>query len=389
MMPQVKILRVITRLNIGGASLHAVFLTAGLDSSIFQSKLVVGKTDECEGDMSYLAENHGLRLVRIGSLSNGSGPLSDLTSFWHLFKRIRKERPDLIHLHLLKARFLGGIAAKLTRVPVIVETFHGNLFTGYYGRLKTVAIMAAERFLGWLIVDRVIVISESQKEELIKYRICPARKIEVIPLGLELGRFIKCEQLRGKLRKELGLSENTILIGSVGRLVPIKGVKYLLDSFSKVSQSKETDFCLIIVGDGVLRGDLEILATNLGVDNKVRFLGWRFDLEKIYADLDIVVLSSLNEGTPVSLIEAMTAGKVVLATKVGGVPDLVEDGKTGVLVPTKNPEALTEAILRLLKNDALRRRLGEQAKASVYPKYDISRLVEDMKNFYLKIVPSR
>jgi len=365
-----------------------VLLTSGLNEGVFESKLLAGIPDDHEGNMSFLVEKQEIPSVQIGGLRNGSGPIGDLKTFGRLYQVIKREKPDLVHLHLLKARFFGGIAAKLAKVPMIVETFHGNLFSGYHGKLKAAAILAAERFLGWLIMDRVIAISETQKEEIIRYRVCPQEKIEVIPLGLNLNRFSQCSELKGEFRKEIGISKETVLIGTVGRLVPIKGLPYLLVAISRVAKSSDYDFCLLVVGDGELRRDLESQASSLGIERRVRFLGWRFDLERIYADLDIVVLSSLNEGTPVSLIEAMAAGKAVLATKVGGVPDLIEDGKTGVLVPSKDPEALTEAILRLLKNDALRRRLGEQAKASVYPKYDVSRLVEDMKNFYLKIVPS-
>ncbi|MCZ6623363.1 MAG: glycosyltransferase family 4 protein, partial [Deltaproteobacteria bacterium] len=266
--------------------------------------------------------------------------------------------------------------------------FHGNLFSGYYGKLKTAAILVAERFLGWLIMDRVIAISETQREELIRYRICPREKINVIPLGLELTRFINCSRFKGELKKELGLSDDTLLVGTIGRLVPIKGLSYLLDAICKVAQSANRDFCLVVVGDGLLRRDLEQQASVLGVEKRVRFLGWRFDLEKIYSDLDVVVLSSLNEGTPVSLIEAMAAGKAVVATKVGGVPDLVEDGRTGLLVPSKDSDTLADAILRVLKDNSLRRRLGEQARVAVYPKYDVARLIEDMENFYLSAVSS-
>ena len=180
-------------------------------------------------------------------------------------------------------------------------------------------------------------------------------------MGLDLSRFGQCSRLKGEFRKEIGISQRTILIGTVGRLAPIKGLSYLLVAISRVAKSFDHEFCLLVVGDGELRRDLESQASALGIESRIRFLGWRFDLERIYADLDIVVLSSLNEGTPVSLIEAMAAGKAVVATKVGGVPDLVEDGKTGVLVPSKDPEALTEAILQLLKNDTLCRRLGEKA----------------------------
>jgi len=344
--------------------------------------------DEHEGNMSFLAENHGVPLIQLGSLCNGSGPIGDLKSFWQIYQVIKKEKPDLVHLHLLKARFFGGLAAKLAGVPMLVETFHGNLFSDYYGKLKTAVILAAERFLGWLIMSRVIAISEAQKEELIRYRICSKKKIDVIPLGLDLEHFVHCSRFKGELRKELGISEESILLGTVGRLVPIKGLCYLLDAIYRVARSTDVDFCLLVIGDGQMHRDLKSQVSTLGIEKRVRFLGWRFDLERIYADLDVTVLSSLNEGTPVSVIEAMVAGKAVVATKVGGVRDLIEDGRTGLLVPSKDPDALANAILRLVNDHDLRRRLGEEARDSVYPKYDVSRLILDMKQFYLNLIPS-
>ncbi|MGH7770923.1 MAG: glycosyltransferase family 4 protein [Candidatus Binatia bacterium] len=382
-----KVLRIVTRLNVGGASHNVALSTAGLNG-LFEIKLLTGAIDDQEGDMSFLADRCSLPLIRIESLSNGSGPLGDLKAFWRLYQIIKKEKPDLVHLHQMKARFFGGLAARLARVPVVIETFHGNLFSGYYGKFKTAAILGADRFLGWLIMDRVIAISETQREELLQYRVCPIDKIEVIPLGLDLDKFVNCSRLKGELRRELGLSEQTVILGTVGRLVPIKGLTYLLDAIQRVARSTKIDFCHLIVGDGPLRRDLESRASSLGLEKRVRFLGWRFDLEKIYADLDVAVLSSLNEGTPVSLIEAMAAGRAVVATRVGGVPDVVENGATGLLVPSKDPKALADALRIILEDANLRSQLGVKASSSVYPKYTVSRLIEDTKNLYLSLVPS-
>ncbi|MBI4522559.1 MAG: glycosyltransferase family 4 protein, partial [Deltaproteobacteria bacterium] len=384
---RIKVVRIITRLNVGGPAQHAVLLTARLNGDRFQSKLLAGTTDSHEGDMSFLAENHGTPFVRVEELCNEAGLFGDLKSFCRLVKVIKKEKADIVDLHLLKARFFGGLAAKIAGVPVIVETFHGHLFTGYFGRLKTAAILTTERLLGWFVMHRLIAISEIQKEELIRYRISPARKIDIIPLGLDLNKFLDCSKWRGEFRRELGVADATILIGVVGRLVPIKGLCYLLDAVSQVLRATDADFQLIVVGDGPLRGALESQVSSLDIEKRVRFLGWRFDLEKIYADLDFVALSSLNEGTPVSLIEAMAAGKAVVATRVGGVPDVVEHEKTGILVSPKNPLELSKAITRLLGNPRLRNCLGERARFSVYPKYDVSRLIQDMKEYYRSLLP--
>jgi len=230
-----------------------------------------------------------------------------------------------------------------------------------------------------------VAISQRVKENVVRHRVAPARKIEVVPLGLELDQFRSSSSARGELRRELGVGAEERLVGMVGRMVPIKGHSYFLEAAREVLPAyPKARF--VLVGDGNLRADLEAECRRLGIDRSVVFLGWRRDLARIYADLDIVALSSLNEGTPVSLIEAMAAGRATVATDVGGVPDVVEDGVTGLLVPAKQPKALAEAILRLLGDDALRASLGERAMASVYPKYDVSRLIEDTKNLYLKLI---
>lgn len=379
-----KVMRVITRLNVGGPAQHAILLTSGLRRERFATTLIAGSTDSDEGDMSFLAERHGVRAMELPILGNGRGPVADLRAFLSLYRIMRQEAPDIVHLHLLKARVLGGLAAKLAGVPIIVETFHGHLFRGYYGRAMTALLLMAERILGWRVVDRVVALSEGQKRELMQYGICDPSKISVIPLGLDLHRFDDSAHLAGELRRELGVQDGTVLLGAIGRLVPIKGLTYLLSAVDRLRRAADMRFCLLIVGDGPLRRALERQVRKLGLEGVVRFLGWRFDLERVYADLDIVVLSSLNEGTPVCLLEAMAAGKAVVATDVGGVPDLVHDG-TGLLVPPGSADALEQAIRRYVTDPGLRRSAGERGRQTVYSKYDVSMLVENTTQFYLEL----
>ena len=175
-MSSIKILRIVTHLGVGGVAQHVTLLTRELNGGMFESKLVIGRINDGEGDMSFLADKQDGSLIQVADLCNGSGLVSDLKACFKLYRLIRRERPTVVHLHLLKARVFGGLAAKLARVPMIVETIHGNLFTEHYGRLKTAVILIIERVLGWLIMDRVIAISERQKQDLIRYRICPAKK---------------------------------------------------------------------------------------------------------------------------------------------------------------------------------------------------------------------
>ena len=389
---KIKILRIITRLNIGGPAQHVTFLEENLDKRLFESKLVVGAVNINEGDMSFLARERGLSLIEIPELCNQSGLIGNIIALFKLYKVIKKEKPYIVHLHLLKARILGGLAAKLAGVPIIVETFHGNIFSEYYSSLKTFIILTLEKFIGRFVVDWIIAISPSQKEELVQNGVANADKIRVINIGLELERFLNIRDKSGEFKNELGLRDNVLLVGIVGRLVPIKGHTYFLEAAKEVLEVIKdlspirSGIRFLVVGDGELRRELEEYCKELGIEDFVIFTGWRVDLERIYADMDVVVLSSLNEGTPVSIIEAMASEKAVVAARVGGVPDVVEDEVSGLLVFPKDPKALAQAIVRLLKDPELRGVLGREGRKSVYPKYDVSTLVKNMKDFYQDLI---
>ena len=389
---KIKILRIITRLNIGGPAQHVTFLEENLDKRLFESKLVVGAVNINEGDMSFLARERGLSLIEIPELSNQSGLIANLIALFKLYRVTKKEKPHIAHLHLLKARILGGLAAKLAGVPIIIETFHGNLFREYYGFLKTCIILILEKFVGNFVADWIIAISPSQKEELVQNGVANADKIRVINIGLELERFLNIRDKSGEFKNELGLRDNVLLVGIVGRLVPIKGHTYFLEAAKEVLEVIKdlspirSGIRFLVVGDGELRRELEEYCKELGIGDFVIFTGWRVDLERIYTDMDVVVLSSLNEGTPVSIIEAMASEKAVVATRVGGVPDVVEDGVSGLLVSPKDPKALAQAIIRLLNDPELRAVLGREGRKRVYPKYDVRTLVKNMKDFYHDLI---
>jgi len=389
---KIKILRIITRLNIGGPAQHVTFIEEGLDKGSFESKLVFGAVDNNEGDMSFLARERGLYLIEIPELSNQSGLIANLIALFKLYRVTKKEKPHIVHLHLLKARILGGLAAKLAGVPIIIETFHGNLFREYYGFLKTSIILILEKFVGNFVADWIIAISPSQKEELVQNGVANADKIRVINIGLELERFLNIRDKSGEFKNELGLRDNVLLVGIVGRLVPIKGHTYFLEAAKEVLEVIKdlspirSGIRFLVVGDGELRRELEEYCKELGIGDFVIFTGWRVDLERIYTDMDVVVLSSLNEGTPVSIIEAMASEKAVVATRVGGVPDVVEDGVSGLLVSPKDPKALAQAIIRLLNDPELRAVLGREGRKRVYPKYDVRTLVKNMKDFYHDLI---
>jgi glycosyltransferase involved in cell wall biosynthesis len=270
---------------------------------------------------------------------------------------------------------------------VVVHTFHGHVLHGYYSPLKTWLLRRAERGLG-ILSDRLIAVSEEVKRELVRYRVATAEKIVVIPLGVDLEPFLAGAGQRGKLRRELGLTDSEPLVGIVGRIFPIKNHRLFFEAAARVAA--ELDGArFLVVGDGILRPAMEDYARALGIARHVQFVGWRRDLPIIYPDLDVLVVSSNNEGTPVSAIEAMAAGCPVVATRVGGLPDLIADGETGCLVPPRDPSALAAGILRLLRDRDAARSMGKAAQAAVAERFAVERLCRDVEGLYLGLLAQK
>ena len=376
-MKKIKILRIIARLNIGGPAIHTILLTERFNNENYCSMLVKGVEGTREGDMQSFAVERGVYPILIPELQREINIVRDSIALWKLYWLIRKEKPDIVHTHTAKAGMLGRTAAWLAGVPVILHTFHGHILKGYFGRTKTWIFLQIEKVMAKL-STKIITISGSLKKELVELGVAPEEKIDVIPIGLDLVRFIKHDD-RGEFKRSLGLSKDCLIVGTVGRLVPIKGQKYFMESANKICRdiNGNLDVKFVIVGDGELRDELEGHGKKLGLENKVYFTGFRSDLPHIYADFDIMVLPSLNEGTPVALIEAMSSGKPVVATTVGGVVDLVEDGVTGLLVKPESEKELTDGILELLRDKGKRDLIGRKGREAVYPGYDIETLVNE------------
>jgi glycosyltransferase involved in cell wall biosynthesis len=378
----VRVMRIIARLNIGGPAIHVSLLTAGLNDAVFRSRLVTGVISASEGDMSDLAHQLKVDPVVIPWLGREISPFDDLRALFALIRLIRQERPHIVHTHTAKAGFLGRVAAFVCRVPIIVHTFHGHVFRGYFNPLKTRLFIWLERLAARL-SSVILTVSEGLRDDLVAFRIAPPERIRVIPLGLPLADLAHLDSLRGMFRRELGCLTETPLIGIIGRLVPIKNHELFLMAAQCVLQAMPQAH-FVIVGDGERRAELEGLVSQMGISDQVHFTGWRRDLPRIYADLDAVVISSHNEGTPVSLIEAMAAGVPVVSTAVGGVPDVLKDGELGTLVSPADAQALADAILEILK--AGRGPRTEQAQNWVLERYDAARLVADMRALYLELL---
>jgi len=383
-MRRVKVVRIIARLNIGGPAIHTILLTAGLNDQRFESMLVTGVEGKYEGNMLDLAAAKGVEPIIIPQLRRNVDPLGSLITLFKLYRLMRRERPHIVHTHTATAGLLGRLAAKLAGVPVILHTFHGHVLHGYFGPLQSKALVWMERLLARL-SDRIVTVSEGQRQELAAYGIAPLEKITVVPLGFELEELLACESHRGELRRELGLTDGNKLVGIVARLVPIKNHHLFLQAAQVVAEAvPQARF--LVVGDGELREELEVYARDLGLDEKAFFTGWRRDLPRLYADLDVVALTSINEGTPVSLIEALAAGVPVVATAVGGVPDVVVDGETGYLVEAGDVKGLAEAIIELLRNPERAKEMGSAGREAVYPRFATQTLIANVEGLYAQLL---
>jgi glycosyltransferase involved in cell wall biosynthesis len=294
----------------------------------------------------------------------------------------------VIHTHTAKAGTVGRLAACLFNITrrrhrrcLVVHTFHGHVLTGYFRPATNVAVRLAERTLA-RITDRVVTISPAQRDDIVtRFKIASAARTTVVPLGLDLDRLARLDPRASHLRGRFGIPEQALVVGYVGRFVAIKDLATLVRAFARVA-GKRPDAVLLLAGDGPVRPDVEALVAALTLQKQVRLAGWIEDLAPLYATMDICALSSLNEGTPIALIEAMAAGKAVVATAVGGVADVVEHERTGLLVPPQNPEALAEALVRLAADPGERSRMGAAGREAVVGRFSAGRLVDDIDRLY-------
>jgi glycosyltransferase involved in cell wall biosynthesis len=383
-----KILRVIARLNIGGPARHVLLLDRGLRALGHDTLLVHGSVDAGEGELEHLAAQYGVPTLKMAALGRRISVWNDLQAFLQLTRLVFREAPDVVHTHTAKAGALGRLAAfafNLTRPRgrrcLVVHTFHGHVLTGYFRPSVNLVLRLTERCLAAM-TDRIITVSTRQRDDIVsRFRIAPEGRVEVVPLGLDLQPLLCQPATTSRLRHDLGIPADDIVVGYVGRFVPIKNLGMLVRAFGIAARTEPT-LRLLLVGDGPARGETQELARQGGIDRRVRFLGWCEDLPGVYGAMDLCALTSFNEGTPVSLIEAMAAGKTVVATAVGGVPDLVVDGQTGFLVQPGDAESLAGIVIRLARDPAERSCVGERARADVSARYSHERLVADIERLY-------
>ncbi|MBP0015951.1 MAG: glycosyltransferase family 4 protein [Cyanobacteria bacterium SBLK] len=380
---KIRVMRIIARLNVGGPARHVILLNANLERSRYQNLLVTGIEGVREGSMKDLVASHQLDMEIIPELGREIALKNDLFVLWKLYRLMGRYRPHIVHTHTAKAGLVGRIAAKLAGVPIIVHTFHGHVFHGYFSPAKTQFFIALEKFCG-LLSDRIITISALLKQEIAAYGVAPLDKIEIVPLGFDLSPFATQNRHTGEFRASIDIPAKGKLIAAVGRLVPIKNIPLLLEAFAIARQS-DPQIYLALIGDGELRSHLEVRVRELGIAPAVIFTGWRQDLPQIYADLDAVVISSDNEGTPASLIEAMATGCPAIATRVGGVLDLLAPDR-GRIVNPKEPQSLARAILDLWQNPDKTQHFAANAREYALSTYNSQRLIGDIAQLYETLV---
>ncbi len=382
---RIRVLRIIARLNIGGPAIHATLLHERLDPARFASTLITGTEEAGEGN--YLAlHGRSARIEVMPDLGREIRPLRDVATLRRLAARMRELRPHVVHTHTAKAGAVGRAAALLAGVPVIVHTFHGHVLRGYFSPAKTAVYRAIERGLARR-TDRLLTVTPRVRDELLALGVGQPSQYTPVPLGFDLAPLLGAEAKRGELRAELRLGEAP-LVGIVARLVPIKAHEVFLAAAVRV-RATHPDVRFLIVGDGELRSALEQRVATLGLGDAVRFLGWRADLDRLYADLDVVVLTSRNEGSPVALIEAMAAGVPVVSTDVGGVADVVRHGDTGWLAPMDDDAAIAAHVVTVLGDRAAARAMGQRGRAAVAATYDAGRLVRDIETLYGDLLRAR
>lgn len=402
-----KVARIIARLNVGGPARHCILLAEGLRRHGFETVLLTGALDPDEAGVlpdDAATTPGGARIVHVPGLRQAISPTNDARALLSLVSILRRERPDVVHTHTSKAGALGRVAAAIAGVPVVVHTFHGHVLDGYFPRLPSALIRLAERGLSRL-SERLITLSPALRDELVeRYGVASADRFEVIPLGRDLDAFRG--GARGELRAELGLPASATLVGAVGRLVPIKDVPLLVRAFARIAARRDAH--LVLVGDGPERAAIEAAVRAHDLGARVRLLGWRDDLATIYADLDLLAVSSKNEGTPLAMIEAFAAGVPVVATRVGGVADMFDppthdiarlatNGATpptgvslraqGALVASADESALAAGLDLLLGHPTLRRAAGEAARRKSSA-WDVERLLTDTARLYRSLLPA-
>lgn len=380
-----KVLRIINRFNLGGPTYNAAYLTAGL-SGEFETMLIGGVHEEGEISSTYINDELGIDYKVLPTLRRSINFKQDQAAYREICSIIREFKPDIVHTHASKAGAIGRWAAFNENVPVVIHTFHGHVFEHYFGKAKTQFYKSVERRLAKK-SSAIIAISPKQKEELcFKHKIASPRKTHIIPLGFDLQRFTSDkEEKRQSFRAQFELNDEQVAIGIIGRFAPIKNHRLFIEAFSKIDAPHKV---AVFIGDGEERANIDVWLREYGVPTEqVRLCSWITNIDWALAGLDVVALSSLNEGTPVSLIEAQAAGVPVVSTDVGGVRDVIDHQKSGFIV-SQEANDFAFALQELVTSPALRRKMGDHGTSLAFERFTKERLIADVRELYLRLLSS-
>lgn len=391
-----RVLRIINRLNLGGPTFNAALLTKYLAPE-YETLLVAGTKMDSEESSEFICEQLGIDYIRLPEMSREISFSKDRAAYQKIKKLIADFKPDIVHTHAAKAGTLGRLAAHNMKVPVIVHTFHGHVFHSYFNPVKTRVFLEIERYLAKR-SSAIIAISDFQKEELAsQFKLCPPDKIKVVPLGFDLSRFWEnMEEKRKSFRSQYFLEEDELAVGIIGRLVPVKNHDMFLKVMHNIWGRTTKKVRAFIIGDGE---DLQVLFSNCNelkldftyfpeqpVKSALTFTSWMKDVERAMAGLDIITLTSLNEGTPVSLIEAQAAQKPIVSTNVGGIENVVIRNETAFLSESNDISGFSDHLLKLIESEEERKKMIQLSRQNVENKFHYTRLVSDIKSLYSQLL---
>ena len=393
-----RILRIINRFNLGGPTYNAAYLSRYMPSD-YETLLVGGIKEADEESSEYIVRNLGVEPIVIPEMHRQLNAQSDLVTYRKISRLIREFKPDIVHTHASKAGTVGRLAAIRCKVPVIVHTFHGHVFHSYFGSKETKLFLNIERGLAEH-TSRIIAISQKQKDELCgTFKIAPDYKFSVIPLGFDLQRFTEDKAARrDTFRRCFNIGNDEVAVGIVGRLAPVKNHKLFIDAIAKAKQHTNSKIRAFVIGDGELKADLMTQCAQLGLSfvltdgfepaekADVTFTSWIRNVETVYPGLDIVAMTSLNEGTPVSLIEAQAANVPIVTTNVGGIENIVLPDNTAVLAANGDVDDFVAKLLPVVESAALRQRMAVNGWTYVKDKFHYTRLISDMDKLYRELL---
>jgi glycosyltransferase involved in cell wall biosynthesis len=385
---KIKVVRIINRFNIGGPTFNATFLTKFLGDE-FETTLIGGVPDEGEKDSLHILKEYGVESLVIPELQRNPNIKSDRAAYKKLKQIIKEVKPDIVHTHASKAGLLGRLAAFSCKVPVVVHTFHGHVFHSYFSKSKTSVFKNIERYLARKSTG-IIAISELQKEELTtEHKICKPEKVEVILLGFDLDKFtINKDINRSETRKKYNLTDDEVAIAIIGRLAPVKDHNYFLDVVEKLLSTVDQKVKFFIVGDGSEKVEISRRVDEINKEHGelVIMTSWILDIAAFNHGMDIICLTSKNEGTPVSVIEAQASGLPVVSTDVGGVRDILNDNEAGFVIKRENIETYVEKLRLLVGNQKLRNKFAKSGTENVLKVFHYNRLTNDMANYYKELL---